>query len=546
MAEAPRQGAGILCRPGRNKLENRTVGRFASLWMALQPRQRLIAMLAVLALGATVFGLVQAARSPAMDTLYAGLDGKAAAEVAAAVEAMGVDVAVEGSTVRVPAADRDRVRMALAAAGLPRNGPQGYELLDGLDNFGTTSEMFAATYWRAKEGELARTILAAPGVRSARVHIANPLGRPFQRGARPSASVTVTMGSGALGTAQAEAMRYLVASAVAGLDAKDVAVIDAANGTVLRAGETAEGVDAPMPGVAREAQLRAEIERLLAARVGDGKAIVTVAVETTTERESVVEKRLDPSTRVAISTDTREISDQGTGGSGGSATVASNLPVEGGGGGGNQSSRSRTESEERVNFEVSETTREIVRPAGEVKRITVAVLVDGIARIDGSGQRVWTPRPEVEVEQLRDLVRSAIGYDEERGDLVTVETLEFAERPTEGAVAVAGFSQFLERNGMQILQTLALAAVALGLVFFVLRPLLRAAEAHASEMPQRLPPELEMGMVDEYGGTREEPVDHLTMLRNAFVEQRDDSANVLRSWLERDVQERLAAEQEEV
>ena len=219
--------------------------------------------------------------------------------------------------------------------------------------------------------------------------------------------------------------------------------------------------------------------------------------------------------------------------------------MEGGGGGGLQSSRSRTETEERVNFEVSETTREVLRPAGEVKRITVAVLVDGIATTDGSGQRVWTPRPETEVEQLRDLVRSAIGYDEERGDLVTVETLEFAERPTEGAVAVAGFSQFLERNGMQIVQTLALAAVALGLVFFVLRPLLRAAEAHASEMPQRLPPELEMGMVDEYGGTREEPVDHLTMLRNAFVEQRDDSANVLRSWLERDVQERLAAEQEE-
>lgn len=531
-------------RPGRTTLENRILGRFATLWMALQPRQRLIAMLALGAMVATVFGLFQAARSPTMETLYAGLDPKASAEVAAAVQGMGVEVAVEGSAVRVPAADRDRVRMALAAAGLPRNGPQGYELLEGLDNFGTTSEMFAATYWRAKEGELARTILAAPGVRSARVHIANPQGRPFQRSVRPSASVTVTMGSGALSSGQAEAMRYLVASAVSGLDAKDVAVIDAANGTVLRAGESADGADAPLPGAARELQLRAEIERLLAARVGDGKAIVTVAVETTSESESVVERRLDPSSRVAISTDTRETTSQGTGGAGGAATVASNLPAEAGGGQG--SSHSRTETEERVNFEVSETKREVLRRAGDVKRITVAVLVDGIATVGPNGQRVWAPRPEVEVGQLRDLVRSAIGYDEARGDVVTVETLEFAERTVEGTVAEAGVSQFLERHGMQLVQVLALAAVGLGLVLFVLRPLLRAAEAGASEVPQRLPPPLEIGEVDEYGAGRNEPVDHLTMLRNAFAEQRDDSSNVLRSWLERDVQERLAAEHEEV
>jgi flagellar M-ring protein FliF len=523
--------------------ENRTLGRFLSIWMALQPRQRLIAGLGLLALIATIVGLVQATRSPPMETLYAGLDQTAADEVAAAVQGMGVPVEINGGSILVTAGERERVRMALAAAGLPRNGPEGYELLDGLDGFGTTSEMFTATYWRAKEGELARTVLAAPGVRSARVHIANPAGRPFQRGARPSASVTVTMAQGALDAAQAEAMRYLVASAVSGLEPDMVSIIDAAHGTVLRMGESASGTDAQLPGSAREAQLRAEIERLLAARVGDGKAIVTVAVETTAESEKTVERLIDPSSRVAISTDTREVEEQGTGGAGGAATVASNLPVQGGGPGAGAATRSRTEAEERINYEVSQTTRERVRRAGEVSRITVAVLVDGIASVTPNGERVWAPRPDSELVQLRDLVRSAIAYDEERGDVVTVETLEFAERPEGGTLASAGITHFLSRNALPMAQIGALAAVALGLAFFVLRPLLKAAEAQAVTMPERLPPSLEFGEVEDYTGVQSE-LDPLTMLRNAFAEQRDDSANVLRSWLERDVQERMADEEQ--
>jgi flagellar M-ring protein FliF len=338
-------------------------------------------------------------------------------------------------------------------------------------------------------------------------------------------------------------MRFLVASAVAGLEPEMVSVIDSAYGTVLRAGESASGTGAQLPGTAREAQLRSEIERLLAARVGDGKAIVTVAVETTAESETTVERLIDPSTRVAISTDTREVEDQGTGGAGGAATVASNLPVQGGGGGGT-GTRSRTEAEERINYEVSETTRERVRRAGQVSRVTVAVLVDGITTVAPNGERNWAPRPETELEQLRDLVRSAIAYDEERGDVVTVETLEFAERPEGGTVATSGFTNFLSRNALPMAQIGALAAVALGLAFFVLRPLLKAAEAQAVMVPERLPPSIEFGEVEEYSGGHND-VDPLTMLRNAFAEQRDDSANVLRSWLERDVQERMADEEDE-
>jgi flagellar M-ring protein FliF len=511
------------------------LGRFLRVWEALQPRQRLIATLAFAALIAAVIGLVQIVRAPAMVTLYAGLDTTSAGEVASAVEGMGVPVEMLGSSIMVPAADRDRVRMALAAQGLPRNGPQGYEILDGLDGFGTTSEMFEATYWRALEGELARTILATPGVRAARVHVASPAGRPFQRAAPPSASVTVTMGFGALSPQNAEAIRYLVASAVAGMDPTRVSVIDAAYGAVLRPGEDAADSGGQMPGSAREAQLRSEIERLLAARVGVDRAIVTVAVETDMQSETLVERVIDPDTRVPISTETREVEESSQGGTGGAATVASNLPQNAGGGGEGASS-ARTEAEERVNFEVSELTRERIKRPGEISRITVAVLVDGVATEGPNGERVWAPRPQAELNQLRDLVQSAIGFDAERGDVVTVETLEFAPRPESGAVAEAGVGRFLQTNAMSLIQTIALAAVALGLAFFVLRPLLSVPPdlEPVEAGPDRLPPPLPFGEgFAEQGGEK----DSMTRLRDMFAEQKDDSANVLRSWLERDLQQ---------
>jgi flagellar M-ring protein FliF len=514
------------------------LGRFAAVLFALGPRQRIIALLAAAATLAAVWGLVEATRTPSMATLYAGLEPQAAAEVAAAVQGMGVAVETQGATILVPEPERDRVRLALAAQGLPRNGPAGYELLEQIDGFGATSEMFEAAYWRAKEGELARTILAAPGVRSARVHIANPVGRPFRRGSGPSASATVVMAYGALGVEHAEAIRYLIASAIAGLAPDRVSVIDAAHGAVLRMGETeAEGSGAGgrPPGASREAALRAEVERLLAARVGEGRAIVTVSVDTNTETETVVERVLDPQGRVAISSDSREVSENESGGAqGGAATVASNLPVPGPAAGGDQRS-ARTESEERVNYEVSETTRERVRRGGDVRRVTVAVLVDGVSTVAADGARTWAPRPAEELTQLRDLVRAAVGYDERRGDIVTVETLEFAERAAAGVTAEAGGFDFLSRHGMALFQTGALAAVALGLGLFVLRPILQAGAVAARTAAERRPPPL------DYHGAEDlpppEPADRLTLLRAAFSEQREESANVLRSWLERDVQE---------
>ena len=143
-----------------------------SLWSALDMRRRIVVIGATIAMFLAVLGLSRMANTPNMALLYAGLDSSAAGEIVAALEQRGVAYEVRGDSISVDSTQRDALRMTLASEGLPTTGAAGYELLDGLSGFGTTSQMFDAAYWRAKEGELARTILANPQIRAARVHIA--------------------------------------------------------------------------------------------------------------------------------------------------------------------------------------------------------------------------------------------------------------------------------------------------------------------------------------------------------------------------------------
>ncbi|MGB8813597.1 MAG: flagellar M-ring protein FliF, partial [Paracoccaceae bacterium] len=185
-----------------------------SLWSALDARRRVIVFGATIAVFVAVLALSRMAGTPGLSLLYAGLDGSTAGEVVAALEQRGVAFEVRGDSIHVDSSQRDALRMTLAAEGLPRTGAAGYELLDGLSGFGTTSQMFDAAYWRAKEGELARTILSNPQIRAARVHIAQAPAQPFQRDQLASASVTVTTTTGSLSEIQAKALKHLIAAAV--------------------------------------------------------------------------------------------------------------------------------------------------------------------------------------------------------------------------------------------------------------------------------------------------------------------------------------------
>ena len=439
--------------------------QYLNMWAGLDMRRKVIVVLATVAIFATVLSLGRVATKPGMALLYSGLESGAAGEVVRSLEQRGVVYEVRGGSIYVATAARDELRMTLASEGLPANTTQGYELLDSLSGFGTTSQMFDAAYWRAKEGELARTIVVSPLISQARVHIANASSNPFQRHIKPSASVTITTPAGDLPTKHAQALRFLVASAVSGLSPEDVAIIDGSGGLVGTAEETTTKV-----GENREEETRLAVQRMLEARVGPGNAVVEVSIETVTETESITERIFDPASRVAISTDNEERSTDSQNASG-QVTVASNLP-DGDAADSSGSTNQNRETRERINYEVSETQREILREPGAVKRMTVAVLVNGTPGENDAGEPVVTPRPEEELEALRELVASAVGFDEARGDVITLKSMMFQPIMPMGTTAESSMFKGMELDLMSIIQTAVLAIVALVLGLFVVRPLL--------------------------------------------------------------------------
>lgn len=529
-----------------------------SFWRSMSMARRLVLVGATAAVFAAILALGRLGGSSGMALLYAGLDSRAAGEVIAALDQTSARYEVRGDSIYVPELERDALRMQLAAQGLPVTGGQGYELLDGLSGFGTTSQMFDAAYWRAKEGELARTALAMPNVRMARVHISRPPTNGFLADRPVSASVTIRMSQGSISEQQAHALRNLVASAVGGMAPSDVTVIDSLNG-VIGADDGALGGAGTDAAHMQAASIRQNVERLLAARVGPGRAVVEVQVELVREREAITERVIDPEGRVAISSENETRSESTTQPSG-EVTVASNLP-EGDAAEGSDGRSQSNETRERVNFEVSETQREILREPGDVRRLTVAVLVDGTRTVGPDGATEWQPRREEELADLRELVTSAAGINPERGDVLTLKSMELQTSDELGQTAETPGALFAGPIDLtRLAQMVILAAVALGLGGLVLRPLLLQArreggattssgpamalpppvhsapfeaDALTGEIAEGDTPPLALINPDTIAGGDSERDEAVSRLRRLIESRQAETVEILRGWLER-------------
>lgn len=540
--------------------------QFQNLWMSLDTRRRAIVVLAIIAVLVAMLTMSRLASKPSLSLLYSGLESSAAGEVVQALEARGAVFDVRGGAIFVETAKRDELRMTLASAGLPSNNAKGYELLDSLSGFGTTSQMFDAAYWRAKEGELARTIISSPLIAGARVHIANIGSNPFQRNTTPSASVAITSTGGGLSAHHAKALKYLVASAVAGLSPDDVSVIDGKGGLI------GSGDDPSKTNIGEDKadKLRERVQNLLEARVGYGNAVVEVSVETATESESIREKTFDPASRVIISTDTEERSNNATESGSGDVTVASNLP-DGDAAKGENNFSQNSETRERINYEVSETYREVVRQPGSIKQLSVAVLVNGTMTRDADGVETFAPRPDEELAALRELVSSAVGFDETRGDVITIKSMAFEPFSEAGSAAEPGFFSGFQPDVMSLIQMAVLALVTLILGLFVVRPILSRSKtvstpalvapnssrntAAATKPESTMEPLTgiidddetnlpELALVRDHedmpgqsatsiaAGKGRPPVDPAERLRHLIGERQDETVEILRSWLE--------------
>ncbi|SFR51926.1 flagellar M-ring protein FliF [Yoonia tamlensis] len=514
----------------------------STVWTALDARRRIFVLFATVAVFAAILALAKGAGTKDMSLLFGGIEGRAAGDVITALDQRGVAYEVRGNAIYVPTGLRDTLRMGLAGEGLPASDSQGYELLDSLSGFSTTSQMFDAAYWRAKEGELARTILASTHIRAARVHISTPAARSFQRDQTPTAAVTVTTAGGTLSAPHIKALQYLVGAAVPGLSPDSVAVIDD-NGGLL---SDTDG-NAVLPGSDERADaLRQRAERLLAARVGVGNAVVEVTVDTVTETETISERRVDPESRIAISTDVTESTGTSNDSRGGDVTVASNLPDGDAAGTSGASSNENSESRVLTNYEVSQTDRQLLRAPGAIKRLTVAVLVNDVMTTAADGAQTSSPRSAEELAALQELVASAIGIDPARGDVITLKSMPFepiAQLGTQAGPSVAGVAL----DSMQLIQIAVLAIVALILGLFVVRPIL----APVAILPApgvndddgalaEIAPPIAMALSDDslgdfMGGdlgSMSGDDDPVSRLRQIISDRETETIQVLQDWIE--------------
>lgn len=417
--------------------------------------------------------------TPQMTTLFTDLSTEDSSAIIKELErqAMPFELRNDGAIIMVPKDKVTRLRMKLAEGGMPKGGGVGYEIFDKSDALGTTSFVQNINHLRALEGELARTIRAIDRVQAARVHLVLPEKPLFSRETpEPSASIVLRV-RGALEPQQIRAIRHVVASAVNGLKPQRVSIVDEA-GQLLADGAQSDA-DAAVGDERRaafEKRMRKQVEDIVSSVVGAGRARVQLSADFDYNKITQTSDKFDPEGRVLRSTQTREESSL-TADNSGQVTVNNELP-----GNQNQDNAARArdqskKSEETNNYEISRTTKTEVTEAGRVNRISVAVLVDGAYAKNEKGEMVYQDRPKEQLDRIAALVRSAIGFDQKRGDQVEVVNLRFAEppatQPLPEPAGLLGMLQFTKDDVMYVIELGVMMMLGLVVLFMVVRPLVK-------------------------------------------------------------------------
>jgi len=445
---------------------------------------RIAAMIAVAVALVGFFGFViLRVTSPQMTTLFTDLSYEDSSAIIKDLDRQAIpyEIRNDGAIIMVPKDRVTKLRLKLAESNLPKGGGVGYEIFDKSDALGATNFVQNINHLRALEGELARTIRAIDRVQFARVHLVLPERPLFSRETpEPSASIVVRV-RGSLEPSQVRAIRHLVASAVNGLKPQRVSIVDENGQLLANGGEDAnsDAVNGDERRASYEKRMRGQIETIVSSVVGSGRARVQLTADFDYNKITETSDKFDPESKVVRSTQSREESTLSSDGKENQVSVANELP------GGQQRQPDATptpkdqskKSEEIVNYEISRTTKTEVVEAGRVNRISVAVLVDGVYGKDEKGEVTYKPRTKEELDTITQLVRSAIGFDQKRGDQVQVVNLRFADAPASIPVAEPeGWLpklQFTKDDVMNVIELGAMTFLGLIVLFTVVRPLVR-------------------------------------------------------------------------
>jgi flagellar M-ring protein FliF len=503
-------------------------------FVALPPPRRYAILGVGVASVLLVLGLAWWVQRPLFRPLFTNLSQDDAGRIVQALRDEKVEYVLDdgGRAILVPAERLYELRLALASRGLPEGGGVGFELFD-RQTLGQTDFLQHLNYQRALQGELARTISELGGVESARVHLALPERSLFvSQDRRPSASVVVKLAPGrALSRAQIDGIVNLVAASVEGMDPDGVTVVDEA-GRMLTP-DRGQGLDdGAASGTALEYQRALErsteerVESLLGAIVGRGAVVARVAAKLDFSRAERTEERFDPDGAVPKQEQRRREETNGAPAPGGIPGTQSNLTnevVET-----NMPSGPTTERrEESVTYEISKMISRTIAPVGALERLSVAVVVDG-TYTDVNGTRTFQPRSQEELDRYTELVKSAVGFNEDRGDQIQVISAPFQEAP-EGSSS--GVMSSLGRWAPVVLtRILGVAFVAFALLY-VVRPLLLAlAVRRDSPAAQAL-----------RGGDVQAALTALTQENLLLTQQHPErAAQLVREWLQEDAETRTA------
>ena len=435
-------------------------------------------------IGVVVAGLVAFvlwSQQPVYRVLFANLDPDDAGAVISKIKEQRILYKVEdgGRTILVPKEMVYDVRLDLANQGLPQGGGVGFEIFDRT-NLGMSEFVQKVNYRRALQGELARTIAQISAVNGARVHLAMPEPSLFLRDEKkPMASVILKLASGGrLNSGHVQGIVHLVSNSIEGLHPEDVTVVDTSGNILTKS--AGSDLQSQMSSSQLEYQntfekgIEERILVLLGKALGSDKARVMVAADLDFKIVEKTEEIFDPESAVVRSEERSQEKSKGSGsGSGGAPGVASNLPGGLGASGGASPFESKRD-QETINYEMNKVTSRIIEPTGTVKKLSVAVLVDGTYKaVEGEEEKEYVPRSEEALKRIETLVKGAIGFTVVRGDVVEVVNIAFENEPAFTDIETLPPPSFIKELLPSILRYASTVIVVVLMIFFVLKPMIR-------------------------------------------------------------------------
>jgi flagellar M-ring protein FliF len=412
--------------------------------------------------------------------LYTDLEMQDSAKIAEELDHRKISYKTmpDGSTIMVHKSEVVSTRLTLAQIGLPNSGSVvGYEIFDKEDSLGATNFSQNIKLIRALEGELSRTISAFDQVAKARVHLVIPQREIFSKERmEPRASVILKFkGAKRLGRPEIDAISHLVVMSVPGLEMKSVTIVDT-KGRALKIGSSEESSNYSSGKneeirIAEETRLRSVIIDLLESTIGSGKVKAQVALDMNFDRVVTNSELYDPEgavVRSVQSIDQKEKTPISSGG-GGDASVANNIP---GGSGAEDSAGSFAiieNSDQTTNYEISKTVKNHISESGVIKKMSIGILVDGIYSTNPETHEVtYSPRSQEDLDKIANLVKVAIGFDDDRSDKIEVINMRFSSE-------LDSFDEdnmeWLREELPSLFQTIVFAIVVLLVLITVIRPI---------------------------------------------------------------------------